>query len=56
MDDWRQTVDQRLGAIEENLRAIRAAVLFRVPRDKDRAALRVQAETGSERAAEQRTR
>ena len=35
MDGWRQTVDQRLGAIEENLREIRAAVLFRVPRDKD---------------------
>lgn len=35
MDGWRQTLDQRLGAIEENLREIRAAVSFRVPRDKE---------------------
>lgn len=35
MGGWKQTVDQRLGAIEENLREIRATVLFRVPRDKD---------------------
>ena len=35
MDGWRQTLDQRLGTIEENLREIRMAVPFRVPRDKE---------------------